>query len=325
MAYCIMRTRKLKSNGAVAASVKHALRTRETPNADPDRTPGNWSWPGDERAAMARYRDLLPAKVRSNAVRAVELMMTASPEAYKTMDAESYLRACDDWARKTFGKDNVVQIVHHYDETTPHTSVLLVPIDPKGRLNARHYLGGRDKLQALQDSFAAAVGKAYGLERGVRGSRAKHRTIRAYYGAGAAIEAAIQPPKRRLMETDEQYRDRYREQIQPLMERLIDVDARLKRLKYQAERAAEEGRQAGLVAGRLQAADEYRKAIDALLAERERLQADVASYERILAAEAAKAKAEKIQNLQNENPQENLKKQEAQKKAQKRPSQGLDM
>jgi len=292
MAYCIMRTRKLKTDGAVAASVKHALRTRETPNADPDRTPGNWSWPGDERAAMARYRDLLPAKVRRNGVRAVELMMTASPEAYKTMDAEAYLRACDEWARKTFGRDHIVQIVHHYDETTPHSSVLVVPIDPKGRLNARHYLGGRAKMQALQDSFAEAVGKTYGLERGVRGSRARHRTIRAYYGSAMAIEAAIQPPKRRLMETDDQYRDRYREQIQPLMERLVDVDARLKRLRYQAERAAEEGRQAGLVAGRLQAADEYRRAISKLVAERERLQADVASYERIMQAAAERENAQ---------------------------------
>lgn len=184
-------------------------------------------------------------------------------------------------------------------------------------------------MQALQDSFAEAVGKTYGLERGVRGSRARHRTIRAYYGSAMAIEAAIQPPKRRLMETDDQYRDRYREQIQPLMERLVDVDARLKRLRYQAERAAAEGRQDGLVAGRLQAADEYRRAISELVAERERLQADVASYERIMQAAADAAKKEILQNLQTEKPQENtqenLKKQETQKKALKRPSHGLDI
>ena len=328
MAYCIMRTRKLKTDGNVGASVKHALRTRETPNADPDKTPDNYRWPEDERAAMARYRDLLPEKVRKNGVRAVELMMTASPEAYKTMDAEAYLRACDEWARQTFGASNVVQIVHHYDETTPHTSVMVVPIDPKGHLNARHYLGGRDKLRALQDSFWQAVGKPYGLERGVRGSRAKHRTIRAYYGSAMAIEASLQPPKRRLMETDDQYRDRYREQIQPLYEQLIDVEARIKRLKYQTALAIEEAHRTAYEEAQRQVAEAYKEDIARAAADRHRAEMLAKAMQYRIEQEARQRAAVQTAELKQKQEQE-LKKltadQESLKKRLKTQGKGLDL
>jgi hypothetical protein len=323
-----MRTRKIKTDCSVAASVKHALRTKETPNADPDRTPANYRWPGDERAAMARYRGLLPEKVRKNGVRAVEVLMTASPEAYKTMDAEAYLRACDDWARQTFGADNIVQIVHHYDETTPHTSVLLVPIDPRGRLNARHYLGGPEKLQALQDSFAEAVGKPYGLERGIRGSRAKHRTIRAYYGSAMAIEASLQPPKRRLMETDDQYRDRYREQIQPLYEQLIDVEARIKRIKYQTALAIEEARRTAYEEAQRQVAEAYKEDIAKAAADRNRAEILAKAMQDRVEQEARQKAAAQTTELEAKQEQE-LKKltsdQESLKKRLKTHGKGLDL
>lgn len=328
MAYCIMRTRKLKTDGNVAASVKHALRTRETPNADPDKTPDNYRWPEDERAAMARYRDLLPQKVRKNGVRAVEIMMTASPEAYKTMDAEAYLRACDEWARQTFGASNVVQTVHHYDESTPHTSIIVVPIDPKGHLNARHYLGGRDKLRALQDSFAEAVGKPYGLERGVRGSRAKHRTIRAYYGSAMAIEASLQPPKRRLMETDDQYRDRYREQIQPLYEQLIDVEARIKRIKYQTALAIEEAHRTAYEEAQRQVAEAYKEDIARAAADRHRAEMLAKAMQDRIEQEARQRAAAQTAELKQEQEKE-LKKltteQESLKKRLKTQGKGLDL
>lgn len=229
--FCIMRTKKLKADSNVGASVSHALRTRETPNADENKTKQNWScWKGNQEEcrarAMAKYHKLLPAKIRKNGVRAVELLMTASPEALKNpkIKPNEYLNACDKWAKDTFGAKNIFLITHHYDETTPHTSIFLVPIDPKGKLNCRHFLGGREKLQALQDSFAEKVGKKFGMERGIRGSKAKHQTIKQFYAKAKNIDKALEPPKKGLFENQEEYQSRYKQQIAPLMKSVLSAE-----------------------------------------------------------------------------------------------------
>jgi len=48
------------------------------------------------------------------------------------------------------------------------------------KLNARRYFGGRDKLSALQDHYAGAMA-SMGLERGKKGSKAKHQVIQKHY------------------------------------------------------------------------------------------------------------------------------------------------
>ena len=64
------------------------------------------------------------------------------------------------------------------DETTPHLVAYVVPIDKKGKLNCRHFLGGREKMTAMQTDFANVVGAKYGLQRGQEGSKAKHEEVK---------------------------------------------------------------------------------------------------------------------------------------------------
>lgn len=204
--FCILRIKKLHSNSNVGGAISHHLRTRETDNADPELMKNNWFFPNDyptdqngktdksvnadlqfrkdqQQKAMAMYKKRLPEKVRKNGVRAVEFMMTVSPEVMQRKDfnATKYLNACSNWAREKFGKENVFFIAYHRDETTPHVSLLLTPIDENGKLNARKFFGGRDKMSALQDDFYNSVGKEFGLDRGIKGSKAKHQTIKSYY------------------------------------------------------------------------------------------------------------------------------------------------
>jgi len=42
----------------------------------------------------------------------------------------------------------------------------VLPIDEKGKLNARAFLGGRDMLQRMQNEFSGTVGVKNGFERG---------------------------------------------------------------------------------------------------------------------------------------------------------------
>ena len=226
--YQIMRTAKLSTNGNVGASIAHAFRARETPNADMDRTPRNKHMGAKSvEEAMAKYRALLPEKCRSNAVRCVEYVITASPEAYKKLlkgkEWANYLNDSLAWLKERHGEKYVFYACYHQDETTPHLSVFTVPLDEKGHLNCRSFLGGKAKLSAMQTEFNEKVGKKYGLDRGLMGSKAKHQTIKDYYGKMAELEQAIEPPKRKLLEKDEDYAERYKAQLRPLLKMAIEA------------------------------------------------------------------------------------------------------
>lgn len=185
--YVILRTQKLKSTGAVWRSLKHAFREQPTPNADPARTAQNAHLGANSAAeAMQRVRERLPDKRRKDAVLAIEYLITASPEAMHAMDArgrDAYFNDALRWLRERHGGANVVYAGIHRDESTPHMYAYVVPLDEAtGRLNARKWLGGAKALNKMQTEFAEKVAERHGLERGIKGSRAKHERVKRHYG-----------------------------------------------------------------------------------------------------------------------------------------------
>lgn len=267
--FCIMRIKKLHSNSNVGGAISHHLRTRKTDNADPELMKNNWFFPNDyptdqngktdksvnadlqfrkdqQQKAMAMYKKRLPEKVRKNGVRAVEFMMTVSPEVMQRKDfnATKYLNACSNWAREKFGKENVFFIAYHRDETTPHVSLLLTPIDENGKLNARKFFGGRDKMSALQDDFYNSVGKEFGLDRGIKGSKAKHQTIKSYYEKQNQKDQELEKlaedisqnlPQKKFGQSADSYQQEkekfIQEKLKPVVKKTIVADQTDKRLK----------------------------------------------------------------------------------------------
>lgn len=212
MGYAILRTQKLKSGVAVRRSMKHAFRAQETPNADPSRTPENTHLGAasvDE--ALALFNARLPAKVRQNAVLAVEYLVTASPDDMKgksRRQQDEYFRDALKWLTDKHGRANVVYAGIHRDEITPHMYAYVVPIDKNGRLNCRAFLGGTQALSAMQTDFADKVGRHHGLERGIEGSKARHTTIQQYYARvnqGTAKTPPINVPEPKMLEGKESY------------------------------------------------------------------------------------------------------------------------
>ena len=187
--FAILRTGKLKSAASVRGMLKHNFRDIDTPNADENLTPDNEHLAAQSvKDGMKRYRDSLPEKVRSNAVHAIDYMITtskeASPEAKESAMQEAY-----DWLAEKHGKENIIMASKHRDETTPHIHVVVVPIDEKGKLNARQFIGGtRHRMSDLQDEFYKRLqDKNIDLDRGIKGSRAKHQSIKEW---NAKVERA---------------------------------------------------------------------------------------------------------------------------------------
>lgn len=187
MGYVILRTAKLKSGTAVRRSLMHSFREQDTPNADPAKRAENTHiGAANTKEALERFNARLAtqAKVRSNAVLAVEYLVTASPEAMHgkaRQDQDAYFRDALDWLKAKHGAENVIHAGIHRDEQTPHMYAYVVPIDERGKLNCRAYLGNPKALSEMQSDFAAKVGQSHGLERGIEGSKAKHTRIQAYY------------------------------------------------------------------------------------------------------------------------------------------------
>ena len=196
MGYAILRTQKLKSGIAVRRSLTHAFRERETPNADASRTPDNTHIGAAEvDEALAKFNERLATqdKVRKNAVLAVEYLITASPEDMhgKTrQEQDAYFRDALKWVEDKHGKANVVYAGIHRDEQTPHMYAYVVPIDQRGKLNCRSFLGGAKALNQMQTEFAQEVGQQHGLQRGIEGSKARHTSIQQYYNR---VSKAFEP------------------------------------------------------------------------------------------------------------------------------------
>jgi len=249
--YAVLRVAKLKTMGEIGQLGKHNERTRETPNADADRLQENVRLvgSGDWCADAQRRLDDAPT-IRSNAVLAMEHVMTASREFYQQGDAQERAARLSEWTdrsmgwlRDTYGDANVVAAVLHRDEQTPHIQALVVPIDERGRLNAHAFTGGRALLARMQDSYAAAV-RDLGLERGVKGSVAEHQTVKEFY---AKIETPTPTPElvREHLEVDRPGRlvtnpERWAaEQQERIAERLAPVvDAALVKATHYEQQAA---------------------------------------------------------------------------------------
>jgi len=196
MAYSILRFGKLKTASQITASQSHCTRTRATPNADPASTPLNRQLLGraeglweqvDERLQMAASK----RKTRLDANLACEVLLSASPEWFRPhldpvgdldlAKVEAFAALATTFLQTAFG-DCCLSAVLHLDEMTPHIHAHMVPLHPnKGWLSWEYWFGGREKLQAWHDQFAACMAPL-GLQRGIKGTIATHEQIQRFYG-----------------------------------------------------------------------------------------------------------------------------------------------
>ena len=168
--------------GEIGGSLSHTYRTRPTPNADENKLHLNKHMFETYNQCFFALKNAIPEKRRSNAVLCIEHLITASPDwsGWNTEKEKEFFNKSLEFVKKKYGSENVIAHSIHRDETTPHLIVYVTPIDEKGGLNAKKWLGGRAKLSQTQTDFANEV-KSLGLERGLENSKARHKTLKKYY------------------------------------------------------------------------------------------------------------------------------------------------
>ena len=143
----------------------------------------------------------LHRKVGKNQTKAIRIILTGTHEQMMKLQREGkldqWIKANLSWLKETFGEENLVSCVLHMDEKTPHLHATIVPIvtterkrkeregDKKyatksgPRLSADDVMA-RGKLFQYQNTYAVTM-KPFGLQRGVVGSTARHKTNSNYY------------------------------------------------------------------------------------------------------------------------------------------------
>lgn len=197
-----VRNQKLKSEGEIAGAAAHDQRTRATENADPDRLHLNEFLVGSatDNVPQLVMEKIGPQRIRKNAVLAVEMLLTASPNYFRPGDKSNYgawdegrlrpwVQASKDWFMKKFA-GKVILAVLHLDEATPHIHLILVPLaGDKNLLSCRELFGGKTKLSKLQTSYASAL-EHLGIVRGVEGSSISNTQMKKFY---QMVHSAMKP------------------------------------------------------------------------------------------------------------------------------------
>ncbi|MCC3415216.1 MULTISPECIES: MobV family relaxase [unclassified Microcoleus] len=227
----VLRVGKLKSIEHLKTAARHNSRAAAVLNADPNKTVEILQGEASPEAVVELALSKIGSqKIRSDAVIAGDIILSASPSYFRPEDPQNYgywqqkhlvlwESASADWLEEHVGK-NILQTSLHLDEATPHIHCLWVPIDSKGRLSYRNteFGGSRGALSKLQDSYAAAVAHL-GIERGIKFSPARHQKIRQYYTAVNSTETVLDlnswlpPPE--PQETATNYRQRSIAALQP--------------------------------------------------------------------------------------------------------------
>lgn len=194
--YAIMRMEKRKL-AAVGRICKHNERLKEEYKSNPDIDPEKREMNYHIIQPKATYRNAVLARIeeagakrRKDSVVLQDCFIGATPDWIKAKMAkeqEAYFRYATEFFVKKIGKENIISVVVHMDEATPHMHLCFVPITANGRLSSKDIVGGPAGLSKWQDEFYEHMAERYpDLTRGTpaRVSHRQHIPVYMFKNAG---------------------------------------------------------------------------------------------------------------------------------------------
>ena len=174
--FAILRFAKYKGP-EISKIEAHNERTKKeyksNPDVDQSRSKDNIHLITPERKYRAESDRQIKAagcRTRSDSVRLVEAMFTATPEFFKGKTQEeirAFFQEALEFLTAHQAKETIISAVIHMDEKTPHMHLSFVPLTEDGRLCAKDIVGDRKHLTWWQDEYWKHMVKKYpDLERG---------------------------------------------------------------------------------------------------------------------------------------------------------------
>ena len=174
--YAILRFAKYKGP-EIGHIESHNERTKEkyasNPDIDPTRTHLNFHLIKPERKYRAECEKQIAeagCRTRSDSVRVVEALITATPEFFKgkkRTEIKEFFNEALEFIKQNQAPETIISAVVHLDEKSPHMHLCFVPLTEDKRLCAKEILGNKKKLTQWQDKYWEHMVKKYpDLERG---------------------------------------------------------------------------------------------------------------------------------------------------------------
>ncbi len=179
--YAILRFAKYK--GPEIGNIEaHNERTKEkyasNPDVDVSRSKYNFHLIEPERKYRVEAERQIKesgCRTRSDSVRVVEALVTATPEFFqgkKKSEIRAYFQEALAFLQQNQAPKTIISAVVHMDEKTPHMHLSFVPLTADGRLSAKEIVGNKKKLTQWQDKFWEHMVLKYpDLERGESASQ----------------------------------------------------------------------------------------------------------------------------------------------------------
>lgn len=192
----VLRIEKIKTYTELKNKNSHIYRLKHPENADKSRTHLNKIVYGKGDAHIVAENKIknLGYTVRKDAVLALDIVLSLSSEAFKTNDdIKNFVKAGAEWYLKNFEKENIMSIVLHLDEETPHMHCHFIPINEGGKLSAKSYMkrGYTDKktgekiegdLEKMQFSYNEIMKEKVNEKLTyTKGSKANRKTLNEFY------------------------------------------------------------------------------------------------------------------------------------------------
>lgn len=150
---------------------------------------------------------------KSRSVVADELLFTATNKFFKDKDKDFILEwanTCMDFVYNDLGytKEQILHSTLHLDEATPHIHCVVVPLVKKldkrtnterYTISKKQYIKDKLHLSQLQDIYNVRLReKGYNLERGIKGSNAKHQKVKEFKKTTKYYENKVEIINKRL-------------------------------------------------------------------------------------------------------------------------------
>ena len=204
--YAILRFAKYKGP-EIGHIESHNERTKEkyasNPDVDSSRSHLNFHLVTPQRKYRAEAEKQIAeagCRTRSDSVRVVEALVTASPEFFKGKkkgEIKAYFQEALGFIQEHQDPKTIISAVVHMDEKTPHMHLSFVPLTEDGRLSAKEIVGNKKKLTWWQDEFWKHMVKKYPdleelealLGKYVPGAEALRTKLKKYDAAYKALTA----------------------------------------------------------------------------------------------------------------------------------------
>lgn len=238
--YAVLDIKKYQSLSSLRMQERHNDREYPMKHIDENLTPYNRElvhWAGLPHYTD-RWNEIVIRKeaelghalpMRKNSVRVIDIVTAFTPGAEKALaiDIDEWCDANLRFMKDTFKEENIVAMTLHCDEVDKtddlgrrgiHIHTEIIPIDDRGRLCAKSFIGGRMQLKILHDKYGKYM-ESFGLSRGENGSKMKHQDRRRWYTQVTKL-CQMEAPHIRDGETMEQFLSRLDAEFQNLNLRL---------------------------------------------------------------------------------------------------------